>query len=100
MSYSHCKTITPDNTKLYIKEINELKREYKGKIEVFCGLELDMYSGAELSPFDYTLGAVHYLKMGNDYIGFDRSAEAVDAVIHDHFGGDFGWIIAISDGVC
>lgn len=88
MSYSPVTAMRPDTTPKYINEINALKNEYKGKIDIYCGIEHDMYSGTDLSLFDYSLGAVHYLLIGNEYVGFDRSVEVVDGVINKYFGGN------------
>ncbi len=72
----------------YKAEINALKREYADRIQVFCGIEYDMYSGTDLSGFDYRIGAVHYVKVGEEYGDFDRRPEDVADVINDLFGGD------------
>ena len=71
----------------YVAEINRLKKEYKEKLDIYCGLEFDAYCGVDLSPYDYTLIALHYLKVGEKYIGFDRSAECVEDIIKTEFGG-------------
>lgn len=52
----------------YINEIQELKRDYRGRLEIYCGLEIDYIPGI-INPrsdhlaggLDYTIGAVHYL---------------------------------------
>ena len=77
-----------DRADEYIKEIYRLKKEYQGKIDIYCGLEVDMYSKVDLSPFEYLIGAVHYLKMGEQFVGFDRKADVVKNIIDQHFGGD------------
>jgi histidinol-phosphatase (PHP family) len=72
----------------YRAEIRRLQNAYADRIDVFCGLEFDMYSICDLSDYDYIIGSVHYLKLGEELVAFDRSAEAVQAVIDNHFGGD------------
>ena len=47
-----------------------------------------MYSEVDLSGYDYLIGSLHYFKMGEEYVGFDRSADEVMRVINEHFGGD------------
>ena len=50
----------------YKKEITELKKVYEGKIDLFLGLEFDMYSGVDLAGYDYLLGACHYFVYGHE----------------------------------
>ncbi len=88
MHYSPSYSMSLEGTLDYIKEINRLKPKYAEKIKIFCGLEFDMYSGVDLSPYDYIIGSVHYLEIGGEKIGFDRSAAEVKRVIDTYFGGD------------
>lgn len=83
---SYC--MVGEKTARYKKEIVRLKEKYRGKIDVFCGLEFDMYSDDDMQGYDYLIGAVHYLKMGNEFVGFDRDAQTVQAVIDNYFDGD------------
>ena len=48
----------------YKREVFRLREKYKDQIEVFYGLEVDMYSGVELSDYDYLIDTVHYLRIG------------------------------------
>lgn len=88
MFYSEDHSMSLSGTEEYKKEVGFLKQKYKGIIDVFLGLEVDVYSEVDLSGYDYLIGSLHYLKIGNKYIGFDRSAEAVSQVIDNHFGGN------------
>lgn len=47
-----------------------------------------MYSDVSLDPYDYVIGSVHYLQKDGKMWGFDRSQEAVSALIDEAFGGD------------
>lgn len=76
-----------DNSAEYRDEIHRLKDKYKGSFPVFCGLEVEMYSEAELSGYDYLIGSVHYLKVGEEYVGFDvRDPSKVKETIDRYFG--------------
>ena len=92
--HSHCdyikskSSMTKENTLAYKKEIARLQEKYKEKIEIFCGLEFDQYSDDDRQGYDYIIGANHYLKLGSEFVGFDRNAETVRGVINDYFGGD------------
>ncbi len=88
MAYSPSYSMSMIGTDEYIRHINRLEKEYRDRIEIFCGIEFDMFSGIDLSGFDYILGAVHYLKIGDETVGFDRSAKEVKTVIDTYFGGD------------
>ena len=53
----------------YVQRVLDLRFQYRGKIEILLGLEMDFIAGQEdylaqqiaRYPFDYVLGAVHYL---------------------------------------
>ena len=92
--HSHCdyiksrSSMTPEGTIAYKKEIARLKNKYAGQIDIFCGLEFDQYSDDDRLGYDYIIGANHYLKIGNEFVGFDRNAQTVQEIIDRYFGGD------------
>ena len=88
MFYSPYRLLTPESNKQYKTAINALKKQYQGVFPIYLGLELDIYSDVDQTGYDYMLGAVHYLKIGEEYVGIDRPAEAVQAVIDTCFGGN------------
>lgn len=88
MFFSPSHSMSPKGTEEYKKEITELKNKYDGKIDVFLGLEFEMYSEVDLAGYDYLIGSLHYFKMGEEYVGFDRKADEVKRVIDERFGGD------------
>lgn len=80
--------MTPADTVRYIKEIAELKERYRGRLDIFCGMELELFSDMPAERFDYLIGSVHYLDLDGRILGFDRGlAETVDYV-NNNFGGD------------
>ncbi len=83
---SYC--IKKDRIPDYISEINSLKNKYKGIIDVKCGIEQDYYSTCDTSDFDYTIGSVHYIKVNEEYIPVDESAEILLSAVSNHFNGD------------
>lgn len=80
--------MTPERQELYIKEIHALREEYKGKSDIFCGLELELFCECDTSPFDYVIGSLHYLDFEGEILGFDRSLDQALAYVRDNFGGD------------
>ena len=79
---------TMDRFEPYKTEIKRLKSEYEGRFDIFCGVEYDYYSSSSHEGYDYTLGAVHYLKTKNGIAGFDRKADYVKNFIEENFEGD------------
>lgn len=88
MYYAEDHSMSLEGTKKYKEEISLLKKKYIDKIDIFCGLEVDMYSEIELTGYDYLIGSVHYLNCGNKLVGFDRSENEVKNVIDTYFDGD------------
>ena len=88
MSYSPGHSMSLEGTEKYRQEIRALQKKYAGQIAVFCGLEVDMYSGIDLTGYDYLIGSVHYLRIGENTVGFDRSQAEVQRVIGTWFSGD------------
>ncbi len=62
------------DTEGYILEINRLKEEFKGKIEVYLGIEEDAFAPVDRKKFDYIIGSMHYMRIGNDYYSIDGSS--------------------------
>ena len=77
-----------EETEEYKKELSFLKEKYKDTIEIFSGLEFEMYSDCEKNGYDYVIGASHYFKINDEYVGFDRDAKTVKNVIDTYFDGD------------
>lgn len=88
MYYSPKWGMSLEGTEQYKKEITELKQKYENEIDIFLGLEVDMFSEVDLSGYDYLIGSTHYLPIGDEKVGFDRSADEVERVIKEYFGGD------------
>ncbi len=88
MSFSPKISMSLEGTEEYKREIAALKEKYKDKIDIFCGLEVEIYSGVELTGYDYLIGSVHYFYIDGEYVGFDRDEKTVRAVIDKYFEGD------------
>lgn len=88
MYYAPSHSMTEQGTKLYRQEISYLKKKYAEMMDVFCGLEVDIFSKIDLEGYDYLIGSVHYILAEDQIVGIDRSAEIVESVIRRYFGGD------------
>ena len=73
----------------YKNEISYLKEKYKDKIEILCGIEQDFYSDEPCDDYDYVIGSVHYLKIGDKYIEIDSTKEEFIKAVKTYYGGDF-----------
>ena len=72
----------------YINEINQLKTKYQDVIDIFCGLEYELFSEVPVDNLDYMIGSVHYLKFGDEILGFDTNLEKTLNYVKENFGGD------------
>lgn len=72
----------------YFEKIQQLKEKYKDKIQILCGIELDLFSSGPDLDFDYRIGSVHYLKCGDEFVTVDSKAEILKEAARKHFGGD------------
>ena len=82
---SYC--IKRDSMGDYVREINALKREFAGRIEVKLGVEQDYYSPS-VDGVEYVIGSVHYVKANGVYLPVDESADVFMDGVKKHFGGD------------
>lgn len=81
--------MSESDTKKYRAEVEVLKREYSGRMEIFLGLEQDFFSASVTEPYDYTIGSVHYIFKNGEYFPVDLDLQTLNALAEKHFGGDF-----------
>jgi len=89
-------TIKQENFADYLEEVQELKVEYKDKIQVYSGLEIDYIkelTGVEKfkdCKLDYTIGSVHFLGSfpNGEYFGIDHTGEKFERGLQGIFFGD------------
>ena len=73
----------------YIREIRRLKVKYQDRIEILLGIEKDYYSKLDTSVFDYVIGSVHFIRMGDDHICVDYNLPRLKEMVEKHFAGDY-----------
>ena len=90
MSYSDfLPMVTHESTEAYKREIRALKDEYREKIEIYLGLEFDVFSDADVSGLDYLIGGVHSIRSRDGrLIDFDGSETFFRQTIDECCGGD------------
>ena len=77
-----------ENDIAYRCEAARLKEVYRDQIAIFCAEEVEMFSTVDKKNYDYLIGSVHYLKIGEEYVGFDRDVPAVEGIVKNYFDGD------------
>lgn len=87
MDFDHSFCMKKEDEGKYFGEIEELKEKFDGKLEIYKGLEYDIFSDADTSKCDYIIGAVHYIKHGGNYLCVDESPEIAKKNIDEFFGG-------------
>lgn len=90
--------IQKNEVEKYIKEILELKKRYKGTIEVYLGMELDYipcigfddYTLDLINRLDYYIGSVHYLARFDNGVMWtvDYNLDELRKGIDESFKGD------------
>ncbi|MCD8129506.1 MAG: histidinol-phosphatase HisJ family protein [Oscillospiraceae bacterium] len=80
--------IPPERLSAYRPAIDALRARYCGRLEIFCGVEQDIFSDAPTDAYDYVIGSVHYLCMDGEYCCIDDTAEQIRNAAARHFGGD------------
>lgn len=80
--------MTQEKMAPYVQEIRALKEKYRGKLDIFCGLELEFYSDTDTEGLDYLIGAIHYLEQAGQIRTFDVDLAGTEAYIRENFGGD------------
>ncbi len=80
-------TMTREGTEKYIAEINALKKKYEDKIEILLGIEYDIQSEVDTTPYDYIIGSVHRVPVGQ--FDVDHTVPILKKMVDQYFGGDF-----------
>ncbi len=80
--------MSPSRTEAYILEVRRLKDVYDGRLQILLGTEQDYFSIIDRTPYDYVIGSVHYLPVGEGYAAVDDTAEKAIRATREFFGGD------------
>ena len=82
--------MSPSRTAQYKATIAKLKAEYRGKVDILCGIEWDILSEDKRAGYDYWIGSAHHLygKITGKYYEIDWREEDLRACIDDDFDGD------------
>lgn len=85
----------------YLKTIASLKEEYRGKLEIYTGLEIDYFNGDTREvftgyPVDYIIGSVHFFAdiPNRRYYSIDGTDKEFQETLHVLFNGDIKQFVA------
>lgn len=81
--------MTPENREAYHKEIARLKEVYRDRLHILLGIEQDLCSGMPDYPYDYVIGSVHCIEVGEEHYMVDSSADVLLDAVKRHYQGDF-----------
>lgn len=80
--------IPQDKIPLYLAQARALEAEYRGRMDILVGLELD-YFGQKPQGLDYVIGSVHSVERNGVFYPVDDSPQASRKAVDEAFGGDW-----------
>ncbi len=80
--------MTAESTAAYIGEIKRLKEQYRGVLDIYLGIETDLFSEASTEEYDYVIGSMHYVGAKGDLRDVDHSLACTKKCIDELYGGD------------
>ena len=81
--------MSPEQTEDYKSSVLFLQEKYRGQINIYLGVEQDIYSDAPTDGYDYVIGSVHYVQRDGCMLPVDESRESLLTVVREHYHGDF-----------
>ena len=81
--------LLPKNEIAYRDEILRLKEKYSDKIEIYLGIEKDVFSEEIAFQPEYVIGSLHYIYIGGKYHAVDLSEEITENTVNEVFGGNW-----------
>ena len=82
-------SMSEDDTPKYVSEVQQLKELYADKIEIFLGVEQEYYAEPVAYGLDFILGAVHFIKKGEQLVCVDNGPNRQQAAADNHFNGNY-----------
>ncbi len=71
----------------YLSELRDLREEYRGRMNVYIGIELD--SCGPYQKAEYAVGSTHAIPVEGGYLAVDMSDQELTAGVEKYFGGDW-----------
>ena len=82
-------TIPRDMEARYLAEARSLAAQYRGKIALYAGLELDAESALPTLDWDFVIASVHELARGGVILPIDGGTDLQRRLVDELFGGDW-----------
>lgn len=73
----------------YRKDIYGVREQYRDKLRILCGLELDYNSDMTREGYDYVIGSVHNLYVDGKYRIIDHTKDDLLGLVNNYFDGSF-----------
>lgn len=81
--------MTFENYPKYVEEINQLKEQYKGKFEIFLGLESECLDFFCDPCVQYIISSVHMIEKNGVIADVDHTKEIMVNFVNAQYNGDF-----------
>ena len=81
--------MSKEGTSAYIEEVLRLREKYKGKIEIYLGIERDFFGEIDDYPYDYVIGSLHYVEKDGVLMSVDYTPEIMESNVEKYFGGNY-----------
>ena len=89
-----------DDEKLrqYTEELQELREEYRGKMNLYIGIELDGLGPVQKA--EYAIGSTHALIKDGEYVCVDDTEEKLVKAVETLWHGDWYAFARAKQGIC
>ncbi len=76
-----------DKLRLYTEELKNLREEYRGKMNLYIGIELDGLGPVQKA--EYSIGSTHALIKNGEYVSVDDTEERLAEAVKKLWNGDW-----------
>ena len=80
--------MTASQTAAYKAELAALAEKYNDRIDIYTGIEFDLFSQDSTEGYDYVIGSMHCLEKDGVLIECDYDFPRMEHAINECFGGD------------
>lgn len=78
-----------DTEAAYIAAVSAAKEQYRGQLDILCGIEQDIRAKKPTYAYDYLIGSVHCVPTADGLKEVDHTADIQAATVRQYFGGDY-----------